>query len=113
MRPVLTRTLPGVKGNHLTQTLVEVTYGPGGSSRAHTHGCPVTAYVIEGSVRMQMKGQPEAVYSAGQTFVEGANEVHLVSANASATQPARFLAIFSCDHKAELTQPVKASAEAR
>jgi hypothetical protein len=33
------------------------------------------------------------------------NGVHAVSANASATKPARFLAYFTCDHETPLTVP--------
>src|ERR1700733_14323103 len=51
---------------HLKATLVEVNYGPGESSEPHTHPCPVIVYVLEGSLRTQVTGQPEAINKAGQ-----------------------------------------------
>ena len=92
-------------GSRLTVTVVEVRYGPGESSKAHGHTCPVVGYVIEGSYRTQVKGEPEHVYTAGQTFFEPANGVHAVSANASNDAPVRFLAYFTCDRPPPYTVP--------
>jgi quercetin dioxygenase-like cupin family protein len=90
-------------GDHLKATLVEVNYGPGESSKAHSHPCPVIGYVLEGEIRSQVKGEPEAIYKAGESFYEPPNGVHLISGNASQTQPARLLAYFLCDHDAPLS----------
>jgi quercetin dioxygenase-like cupin family protein len=103
VRTVFTSPLPKMDGTHLKATLVEVNYGPGESSEPHTHPCPVIVYVLEGSLRTQVTGQPEAIYKAGQSFYEAPNGVHLVSANASKTDRARFLAYFVCDHEAPLS----------
>ena len=103
---VLTREFPPLDGGKLVATLVEVTYDPGGASTRHRHPCPVIGYVLEGSVRMQVEGQPEQVYTVGQTFYESPADVHAVSANASMTAPARFLAYFVCDHQTKLSLPV-------
>lgn len=92
-------------GVRLQVKLVEVTYAPGGASTAHSHPCPVVGYVLEGAVRMQVKGEPEAIYKVGDTFYENPNGVHQVSANASAKEKARFLAYFVCDHDKPLTGP--------
>ena len=97
---------PQVNGRELLMQVSEVTYQPGGWSAAHRHTCPVVVYVLEGAVRMQAGGQPERVYTAGETFVETPADVHAVSANASATAPARFLAFFTCDGDAPQTVPV-------
>jgi quercetin dioxygenase-like cupin family protein len=50
-----------------------------------------------------VKGEPEAVYGAGESFFEPANGVHLISANASRTDPAKFVAYFLCDHETKLS----------
>ena len=50
------------------------------------HPCPVIGYVLHGAVRMQVKGGPEALYQAGDSFYEAPNGIHLVSKNASATR---------------------------
>ncbi len=89
-------------------TTVEVTYPPGGSSAPHSHPCPVIGYVLKGTVRMQVKGGALSTYTAGDSFYEAPNGVHLVSENASAKQPANFLAFFICDHAAPLSAKVPA-----
>ncbi len=105
-RIVFTHALPALDGKRLQAKVVEVTYGPGESSAQHSHPCAVIGYVLEGAVRMQVKGQPEAIYKTGQSFYEAPNGVHAVSANASKTKPARFIAYFTCDHETPLTVPV-------
>ena len=97
--------MPHLDGDHLKVTIVEVIYAPGASSPPHSHPCPVIGYVVEGALRHQVKGEPEAIYRAGQTFYEPPNGVHQVSANASAKRAVKFLAYFLCDHDAELSVP--------
>lgn len=104
-RVVLSRSLPAMKGNDLKINVVEITYPPGGASQAHSHPCPVVAYVVSGAIRSQVKGESVAVYRAGESFFEPANGVHLISANASRTEPAKFLAYFLCDHETKLSVP--------
>ena len=104
-RVLLSRSLPPMKCNDLKITVLEVAYAPGAGSPAHSHPCPVVAYVVSGAIRSQVKGEPEAVYRAGQSFFEPANGVHLISANASRTEPAKFLAYFLCDHETNLSVP--------
>ena len=96
-RELVTHTAPPLTGPALQLQIVEVTYEPGGWSPSHHHPCPVVGYVLEGAVRMQLAGQPERVYKAGETFTELPTDVHVVSSNASDTAPARFLAYFACD----------------
>jgi quercetin dioxygenase-like cupin family protein len=105
--------LAPMDGAHLKVTLVEVTYGPGESSKPHSHPCPVIGYVIEGAFRTQVRGEKEVVvYTAGQSFYEAANGAHVVSANASPDKPVRFLAYFTCDRETPLMLPVPDSARA-
>ena len=105
-RVAIAQSLPPLDGQHLEATVLEVTYEPGGANTAHRHPCPVIGYVLEGSLRMQVQGQPERVYTAGESFYEAPTDVHLVSANASPDKPARFLAYFVCDRRAPLSVPV-------
>lgn len=104
-RVTLAQTLPQLDGRDLKATVVEVTYAPGGSSTPHSHPCPVMVYVIEGALRAQVKGDPEVVYHAGDSFYEPPNGIHQVSANASQTEPVKFLAYFVCDHETPLSVP--------
>jgi drug/metabolite transporter (DMT)-like permease/quercetin dioxygenase-like cupin family protein len=102
-RVVQSHDLPMLDGTHLKATLVEVNYGPGEASTAHSHPCAVLGYVVAGSVRFQVMGEPEKLLSAGESFYEGPNRIHLVSANASATEPAKLIAYLICDHETPLS----------
>ena len=103
VRVALSRSLPAMKGDGLKITVLEVTYGPSAASPPHSHPCPVVAYVISGAIHTQVKGEPEAVYRVGESFFEAANGVHLISANASRKEPAKFIAYFLCDHETALS----------
>lgn len=111
VRVAAEQVLPQMDGGKLKATLVEVIYGVGAASAPHSHPCPVIGYVISGELRTQVKGSAEATYKAGETFYEPPNGVHLVSANAGKTEPAKLLAIFMCDHEAELSTPAPAEGE--
>lgn len=103
--------LPKLDGNHLQATVVEVHYGPSESSLPHTHPCAVIGYVMGGTLRTQVKGEPEAIYKVGESFYEAPNGVHLVSANASQTESADFIAYFVCDHEQALSSDVPPAAK--
>ena len=61
------------------------------------------AYILTGSIRSQIKGGEAKVYHAGEVFFESPGSEHLVSENASDTEPASLLAIFVAPEGAELT----------
>jgi quercetin dioxygenase-like cupin family protein len=67
---VFSSDLPRLNSAKLAVTVVEVSYGPGESSVPHSHPCPVIGYVLEGSLRTQVKGSAETVYKAGESFYE-------------------------------------------
>lgn len=99
---VFTAQLPNVPGKTLTAVVVE--YGPGGSSPAHRHAGRVFAYVLSGQIRSENSATgPSWVYRAGETFFEPPGSTHLVSANASDTDPASLLAVFVADDHAQST----------
>jgi quercetin dioxygenase-like cupin family protein len=101
--PVFAYDLPNLPGQKMTGVLVA--YGPGGSSPPHHHTTEgsVVAYVLEGAIRSKVNDGPETVYQVGESWLEPPGAVHSVSANASATEPARLLAVFIADDGAELT----------
>jgi quercetin dioxygenase-like cupin family protein len=105
-RVAIAHVLPQLNADHLQVKLVEVTYPPGGFSTPHTHPFPVIVYVIAGALRIQVKGEPEAIYKAGESFYEAPNGAHLVSANASEQEPAKFIACFICDADQPLSLPL-------
>ena len=99
--------LPNVPGKSIKGVLVE--YGPGGSSPGHLHpkSAFIYATVLEGAIRSQVNDGPVTVYTAGQSFSEFPGDRHVVSANASETQPAKLLAVFVVDTtETELTIPL-------
>ncbi len=102
-RIVLSKPLSKLDGKHLKVVLVEVNYGPGEASSPHSHPCAVVGYVVEGTLRTQVKGEPEMTYKAGESFYEAPNGVHLISANASSTEPAKLIAYLICDHDTPLS----------
>lgn len=108
-RIVLSQLLSRMDGDHLKAVLVEVRYGPGEASLPHTHPCAVIGYVAQGAIRSQVQGGSETTYPAGQSFYEPPNGVHLVSANASSTEPATLIAYLLCDHEAPLSVDLPAS----
>lgn len=87
--PLLTKDL--IVGPNQEIAMLTVEYAPGESSPKHRHNAQVMVYVLEGSVRMQIEGRESVTLTRGQTFYEGPDDVHLVSANASTTEPAKFL----------------------
>jgi quercetin dioxygenase-like cupin family protein len=89
MKELMVRTLAGASGKEIR--LITVAYPPGGASPPHRHHAQVFVYVLEGSVKMQLDGSPPVTLQAGETFYEGPNDIHVVSANASHTVPARML----------------------
>jgi quercetin dioxygenase-like cupin family protein len=103
---LMLRDLEGVDGKELRMITVDI--APGAKAPPHRHNAQVFVYVLEGSVRMQIQGSPAVVLTAGQTFYEGPNDIHLVSANTSQTQPARILVFMVKVKGAPSTTEVKA-----
>jgi quercetin dioxygenase-like cupin family protein len=105
VRSLLSKDLAGVPGREVTMITVE--YPPGGSSPGHRHNAQVFVYVLEGSIVMQVKGAEPVTLTAGQTFYEGPDDVHLVSRNASQTAPAKFVVFLVKEKGAPIVTPVK------
>jgi len=63
----------------------------------------VVGYVLQGAVRSKVGDGPVKVYRSGESWQEPPGAAHSVSANASSTDPARYLAIFVADDDATLT----------
>jgi quercetin dioxygenase-like cupin family protein len=104
---VFDHVLPNAPGKSMKGILVE--YGPGGSSAAHTHAKSAFIYatVLEGAIRSKVNDGPEKVYRKGENFYEMPGDRHGVSANASATAPAKLLAVFVVDtDEKNLTMPM-------
>jgi quercetin dioxygenase-like cupin family protein len=94
---------------HLTQApgrqlmAISVTYAPGQSTEPHRHGGDAFVYVLSGHIRSQMAGSPVRVYGPGESWFEPAGTHHVVSGNASRSEPATMLVVFISLPQAELT----------
>lgn len=97
VKEVFNQPIPNIEGKSLIAA--EVTYAPGETSMAHHHerSAFIMAYVVSGAIRSQIEGEPEHVYTAGETWYEAPGAHHVVSANASDTEPAKLLAVFVVD----------------
>jgi len=103
--PLMSKDLHGIAGKEGTMLLVE--YPPGGADPVHRHNASAFAYVLEGTVVMQMRGGPEITLTRGQTFFEAATDVHVVGRNASTTQPAKFVVVLVKDIGAPVLIPAQ------
>jgi quercetin dioxygenase-like cupin family protein len=94
---VFEQELPNVPGKSMRAVLVE--YAPGAGSPSHRH--PISAFiyarVLEGAIRSKVNDGPERTYKVGESWTEKPGDHHQVSQNASATQPAKLLAVFVMD----------------
>jgi quercetin dioxygenase-like cupin family protein len=97
VKPNFSHAIPNIPGKSLVA--VEVSYPPGGASMSHrhAHSAFIYAYVVSGHVVSQVQGEPEHTYNAGESFYEVPGAHHVVSRNASQTEPAKLLAVFVVD----------------
>ena len=106
VKDLMTTAVTGASGKEVRMLTVE--YVPGGASLAHRHNAQVFVYVLEGAVKMQVAGGPLLTLGPGETFYEGRDDIHTVSANASATKPARILVFMIKDTGAPVSLPADA-----
>ena len=105
--PVFKHDLPNVNLEGWEVTVSHVDYPPGRVGAPHRHAGFVLAYVLEGTVIAKITGQgEEKPYTVGQMFYEQPGATHEVSRNASATEPAKLLAMIFAPKGAALTTPV-------
>jgi quercetin dioxygenase-like cupin family protein len=104
---VFQHDLPDLTLKNWRVNVVEVSYAPGQSSAPHRHPGITIAYVLEGAIQSKVGDEPERTYTAGQMFLETPDQLHAVSRNASATQPAKLLAVLLADKDKPLTTPAK------
>lgn len=103
--PLLSKDLTEIPGKEGLMIVVE--YPPGSSDPIHRHNANAFVYVLEGSIVMQVKGGKQVTLTAGQTFYEGPDDIHVVGRNASSTMPAKFVVFMVKDKGAPVLMPVK------
>ena len=97
---LLSKDLPNLPGKE--GLMITVVYPPGNVDPIHRHNANGFIYVLEGTIVMQVRGGKEVTLTAGQTFYEGPEDVHVVGRNASKTEPAKFVVFFVKDKGAPL-----------
>jgi quercetin dioxygenase-like cupin family protein len=104
VQPLMDKELQGIPGKELLMLTVE--YLPGGASLPHRHDAQVCVYVLQGELTMQVEGGPPVTLRRGQTFYESRTDVHVISANASKTAPAKILVFMVKDKNAPVSRDV-------
>ena len=102
--PLTSKDLPEFPGKEVLMFTVE--YPPGSVDPIHRHNAHAFVYVLEGSIIMQVRGGKEVTLTAGQTFYEGPEDIHVVGRNASSTKPAKFVVCLIKDKGAPVLVPV-------
>ncbi len=98
--PAYAYPIANVPGKSITTLIVN--YPPGGKTPSHRHGKSfVVAYVLEGAVRSKLDNGEVKTYKAGESWTENPGAVHVVSENASSTEPAKILAVLIHQSKAK------------
>jgi quercetin dioxygenase-like cupin family protein len=93
LTPLIQQALPNVQGK--TFTSARVTFPPGARAVPHRHGNAfVYAYVLEGTVRSRLEGEPMRTYHQGENWVEQPGAHHVATENASTTKRAELLVVF-------------------
>ena len=80
-------------------------FAPGASVGRHTHPGEEISYVLEGTVTLEVQGQPPKVLKAGDVFFVQAGKVH--DAKNTGTTPAKVLATYVVEKDKPLTTPAK------
>ena len=105
--PPFKQDLPDLTMEGWEVTVSHIDYAPGRVGNPHRHPGFVLVYVLSGEVIAKVSGQgDEKHYTAGQMFYEQPGATHEVSKNASATEPARILAMIFAPKGSTLTVPV-------
>ena len=103
--PLMTKALADYPGKEVLMATVE--YPPGSNDPIHRHNAHGFIYVLEGSIVMQVRGGKEVTLTAGQTFYEGPEDIHIEGRNASKTEKAKFLVFFLKNAGAPVLVPAK------
>ena len=103
-RQVLQRADLSAPGREVVQAKA-IFPGPGATTGRHTHPGEEITYVLEGTVKLEVDGQPAKEYKAGEFFIVPAEKVH----NGTATSKAVALATYVVEKGKPLATPVPAA----
>jgi quercetin dioxygenase-like cupin family protein len=74
--------------------VMSATMQPGEKSVRHTHGFPVTLYVIEGELQLDIAGQASVTAKAGEAVIEQAN-LDTTASNPSASKVTKLIMFYA------------------
>jgi quercetin dioxygenase-like cupin family protein len=90
-------------GREVVQAVAEIQ--PGGQSGAHTHPGEEVAYILEGTVELEIQGKPAVSKKAGEAFLIPAGTVH--NAKNTGKAVAKVLGTYIVEKGKPLATPVK------
>jgi quercetin dioxygenase-like cupin family protein len=110
-KPLFSAALADVPGKNLVVVELNIPPHPGPAStleqhaRGHHHPGSVYVYVTQGTLRIAVEGQPVRVLKTGESFFEPVGAHHIITESASATEPARAIAVMIVPEGAPLATP--------
>jgi quercetin dioxygenase-like cupin family protein len=96
VQELMKQPVPNLPGTDVVVITVE--YAPGASTPPHEHPGSTYAYVLKGSVTSKLGDQEAHTYTKGQMWSETPHQHHMVSKNASKTEPAELLVFMVVPH---------------
>jgi quercetin dioxygenase-like cupin family protein len=105
--PLLREIVQGMpKGERQEVRVFVATVNPGDKTPFHTHRFPVTVYVLEGVVTLEMEGRAPVTVKAGQAMVEPP-QVKMTGYNRSSTEPLRVVIFYVSDPDTPFLDPIR------
>jgi quercetin dioxygenase-like cupin family protein len=86
-------------------TMAYVEIHPGAREGRHTHPGEVFAYVLEGTMKLAIDGQPTETHTAGESFFIPAGKIH--EGINDSTAMVKIVAVFATEKGKPLTTQVK------
>ena len=87
----------------------EIDFQPKQTRGLHRHPCPVISYVVEGTIRFQIRGEKMRIIRAGQVCYEPAGAIVEHFDNASDHAPAKFIPYYLLNGQKELIEMLPAT----
>ena len=104
VKTLLKMPLAGIAGKEANVVLLDV--GPGWKIGNHFHPGHVFVYMIQGSVKIEVEGEPTRILNTGDVLYELPDR-NMVANNVSSTKGAKFLVFQVGDIGEPLTVPVE------
>jgi len=92
-----------ISDRHAVQVIAE--FVPGGVAGRHTHPGEELGYVMEGTLQLDVEGQPPRTLKAGESFFIPANTVH--DGKNVGSGPAKVLATYIVEKGKPVASPAK------